>query len=382
MKEKQTFNAAQDLIYLVACAVNGVKPDAERCSQMDLDEVLLISRAHSLTTAAASALNQADMLPRPFREENFKIIRRLLLYEIEREKLLAEFENRGIWYMPLKGIILKNYYPKHAFREMSDNDILCDGSKMAEVKEIMDAMNYSCKMYGRSHHDVYTKYSAIMFEMHSSLVDEYRVPKFFEYYKNLQEKLIKDEGNNFGYHLSDEDFYVYNIGHTYKHYRMAGTGLRSLLDVYMFNKKAGASLDREYVDAELKKLGIYSFERDIRRLAQKAFTLARLSRSERAELQFFIDSDCFGNPETALALDLENSDSKKAKRKYILNRIFISGTELKRKYPTVYRFRVLYPFLFVYRLFLGVTKNRKHTIKEYKGLKSFNKKDNIGKYNN
>jgi hypothetical protein len=246
----------------------------------------------------------------------------------------------------------------------------------------MDGFGYTCLQYDLYNHDVYQKPPTMDFEMHRELFPHDEMPVFAEYYDSISDRMIKDEGNNYGYHLSDEDFYIYILCHINKHYIHGGTGLRSLLDVYMFNKKAGASLDREYVDAELKKLGIYSFERDIRRLAQKVFTLARLSRSERAELQFFIDSDCFGNPETALALDLENSDSKKAKRKYILNRIFISGTELKRKYPTVYRFRVLYPFLFVYRLFLGVTKNRKHTIKEYKGLKSFNKKDNIGKYNN
>lgn len=59
-----------------------------------------------------------------FRREKSKIIRKLSLYDIERSKIFAALENKGIWYLPLKGIVVRNCYPKVSMREMSDNDTL------------------------------------------------------------------------------------------------------------------------------------------------------------------------------------------------------------------------------------------------------------------
>ena len=47
--------AAMDLIYLVSCAVNEEKPDAEKCAAMKLDEVYAVAERHSLRSAAAVA---------------------------------------------------------------------------------------------------------------------------------------------------------------------------------------------------------------------------------------------------------------------------------------------------------------------------------------
>ena len=69
--------------------------------------------------------------------------------------------------------------------------------------------------------------------------------------------------------------------HTYKHYIHAGSGLRSLADTYVF-LRAHPDLDREYLDAELKKLRIADFEEKMRVLSEKVSTAASLtSRSKR-----------------------------------------------------------------------------------------------------
>ena len=44
--------------------------------------------------------------------------------------------------------------------------------------------------------------------------------------------------------------------------KTSGTGLRSIVDLYVFLKSAGDKLDRNYVDGELEKLGIPYVEMD------------------------------------------------------------------------------------------------------------------------
>ena len=72
-------------------------------------------------------------LPREFDQAKKKAIRKLSLFEIERSAVFGELEKAGIWYLPLKGIVLGEYYPKTAMREMSDNDIFCDPERIDDV---------------------------------------------------------------------------------------------------------------------------------------------------------------------------------------------------------------------------------------------------------
>ena len=46
------------------------------------------------------------------------------LMDVEREEIITFFEEKNIWYLLLKGLIIREYYPNPALREMSDNDIL------------------------------------------------------------------------------------------------------------------------------------------------------------------------------------------------------------------------------------------------------------------
>ena len=52
---------AQDLIYLVSCAVNGVTPDAERVAGMDLDAIYKLASCHMLAATVSPALKAAGV---------------------------------------------------------------------------------------------------------------------------------------------------------------------------------------------------------------------------------------------------------------------------------------------------------------------------------
>ena len=194
-----------DLIYLVSCVVNKEQPDKKRCAEMELEKVYSVALRHALSVCASLALESVVELPDYFIEAKYKTIRRLALYEKERQTLLKLFEENGIWYLPLKGIVIKNYYPKSAMREMSDNDLLIDNNKIYDAKTIMLGMGYTCAYFGEIHHDVYKKSPLLCFELHRTLFDKKSAPEFFDYYLDIKDKLIKDDNNKFGYHMTNED---------------------------------------------------------------------------------------------------------------------------------------------------------------------------------
>ena len=365
---------ADDLIYLLCCAFNEEVPSADRYKKMNLPNVYRLASMHYLASAAAYALEQVMELPREFDQAKKKAIRKLSLFEIERSAVFGELEKAGIWYLPLKGIVLGEYYPKTAMREMSDNDILCDPTKMSEVREVMTSLGFTCTEYGKIHHDIYQK-GIMTFEMHSKLFNRADHPEAFYYYNTIKERLIKDDDNLCGYHMTDEDFYIYCVKHMYKHFSKAGTGLRSLLDIYILNKVKGMSLDRGYISSELDHFGLREYELKTRQLAENVFSLQPLSESEKEELAFYAYSGSHGTIENAIAKELEHNDSKKAKRRYILRRIFPTGKDIELNNPTVYHHMVLYPFWIVYRPFKGLVKKRRKISAELKALKEYRKTD-------
>ena len=225
--------AAENLLLLLNCAVSGEAPSEEACSDMCLPVVYSLSQFHFLTAAAAIVLERTIELPRPFDQAMKKAIRKLALFDIERTAVLHELEQAGIRYLPLKGIILKDCYPMAAMREMSDNDILCDPDRMREVRDIMERLGYFCERYDDYNHDVYAKPPTLEFEMHRSLFPtDGETAGFAAYFADIWDRLVPVSAC--GYAMTEKDFYCYLLCHAFKHYSHAGTGLRSLLDIFLF----------------------------------------------------------------------------------------------------------------------------------------------------
>lgn len=312
---------AYDLIYLISCGINGTKADTDRSNAMDLSELYKISKRHFLNAICCMALEEAGIKNDSFITAKNKAIRKNLLLDADRMKLTAFLDKNEIWYLPLKGIILKDLYPKSGMRQMSDNDILFDRKFQKQVYDYFISNGYTAESYGKTHHDTYLKEPVYNYEMHTSLMSELTKPLWYEYYKNVRERLICD---GYSCRFSDEDFYIYITVHTAKHFENGGTGLRSLLDTYVYLKAKENSLDFEYIKAECEKLGIAEFEKSIRKLAKKVFgtefTPESLTEEERNMLEYFLGSGAYGTQKNAIENKLKKSG--KGKLHYLISRMF------------------------------------------------------------
>lgn len=126
MQEYFMTHTGYDFMYLVSCALNNTVPEKKYLSRMNFED---------LYAAIESAINSGE-----YRNDNSDISKiidgwkndkeqamyKMILMDIERESLTKYMEQEGIWYMPLKGIILKDIYPENVIHQMADNDILFD----------------------------------------------------------------------------------------------------------------------------------------------------------------------------------------------------------------------------------------------------------------
>lgn len=338
----------QDLIYLVSCAVNGVTPDGSRVAGMDLDAIYKLACRHMLAATIAPALKAAGIQDRRFAKALEHSALKSSTMDMEMAALFAELDAAGIWHMPLKGIVLQHLYPIYGMRQMSDHDILFDAKRADDVRRIMEGLGFSTESFGPGNHDTYHKEPVSNFEMHRRLFS----PGFhtlFSYYENIHSRML---GDGYEKHLSPEDFYLYVTAHEYKHYAVNGTGLRSLVDTYVYLQKT--ALDMNYVEAETEKMGIAEFEAQNRALALHLFSGEELTAKDQEMLDYILSSGVYGN----LSNGVENGIRKngESKLRYMLDRFFVpvseknpSYSDYASQYPFFYKHKILLPLLPFYR---------------------------------
>lgn len=413
---------AYDMIYLASFGINSkCKPDEKcldryRTNEESRKELFRMSAKHFIDALTGMTLKQAGVaLPKYWEERMVKAVRKVLLFDEERKKLCAWMDREHIWYLPLKGIVLKEYYPSIGMRQMSDNDILFDADAWERVEKHMCSEGYETESVGKGNHDVYQKPPVYNFEMHRSLYGRGNDERWVEYYSDIKSRLLSDQpevvcdavhgasknttanqtesvngGNSsYGYHMSDEDFYIYIASHAYKHYSGSGTGIRTLLDFYAYLNAKEESLDFDYIQTECRKLGIMDFEKCNRRLCRKVFSSQQiydrvsfeqsLSADEMEMLKYYLSSGVYGTFERMIENRIEKQKKtdgrgKLSKLTYYWHRVF-PGMELYENYPLLVKHKFLIPVYWFYRIvrLLFSKKRRNHILREVKAVKKIYK---------
>ncbi len=358
-------NPTDGVIYLTKCTLNGLTPDHDLIASVDLDALYTTSQKHMLTAIVGMALRDAGVEEKNFKHAIAASQRKTVVLDHERLMVCNSLNDAGIWHMPLKGSVLKDWYPQFGMRESSDCDILFDSSRSSDVKSIMEWLGYSCESYGGGHHDVYHKKPLTNMQMHVELFGPGYPDNLNRYYGNVKDRLVQKRG--FEYAFTPEDFYIYVIAHEWEHYEKAGTGLRSILDTYVMLKKL--TLDWEYIAAETEKLGIRAFEEKNRSLATHLFGEGDLTEEDREMLQYVVESGTYGTIQNSVNNKVEKYGGGLIGRiRYIVGRIFLPMDTVKRSFPVFYKYKILLPFLPAYRLIKGLRTGRRRISTEIRTL--------------
>lgn len=282
----------------------------------------------------------------------------------ELELITKSFEKNGIKHLVLKGSVLKYLYPSLDMRSMADLDILIDKKQLKSAKKIMISLGYTINRLG-GNHDIYYKKPYMNIELHREMIDEsYMMSK---YYKNIWDTVKLIPGKNYSYQLSDNDFYIYMIAHTAKHYGHGGTGIRSLIDIWVYLLKKNDALNWEYINNEFIILGIDTFANNIKELATVWFSDKEYNEISTLMEEYIICSGTYGTTENAhISKGFINDDDvhklRMKKWRYLLRNIFPPYRIMKKTYPKLKYFPLLLPFFWLLRIIKAILK-KEHSIK-------------------
>ncbi len=370
-------NEVNYLVHLLACALNE-KPCDEYADKINYDNLFDLAKKHQIYNMIYPLIENNPEITAEQKAQWHKIkmmeTAKMVAVNNERKEIYALLSQNKIKHMPLKGLILKNYYPKESMRQMSDNDIMYDPKKRETLFEIMKKRGFKTVATGENSDD-FVKPPYCTFEFHRDLF--FNEKDFCPNFNYVWANASVDGEDKYMYHMSSEDNYIYSVCHMYKHYSTAGCGIRFLADIYLILKKEGNVLNRDYIDLKLTEFGILDYEKKSRELALKLFDERPLDNDDIALLETYINFGIYGSGKIKLEKDLKklstSENFKSAKRKYIWKRIFPSAKKMKADYIVLQKKPWLLPAYYIYRLFKALI-NKKETVAELKNINEIEEK--------
>lgn len=285
-------------------------------------------------------------------------LHRGLMQEYEIGALLDDLERDGIDCLPMKGWVMRQYYPDPLMRSMADFDVLLKEMDSQRMQKWMEARGYAPDHIEQSVHDTYRKPPYMNIELHRRLMEEGRLRRQHTAWRenclaSLWQPGFRLEGKAHIYRLSGEDFLVHHLLHFYKHFTGSGVGLRPLADLYLFLQKKGRTLDRAYLEKQLEALHILAFARRMARLAQACLEGQELDQNARLVVEYLTHTGIYGDRatmETARLFQNEGKTIGQSRRNDFFSRCFAPLETMKNTYPRLRRAPWLLPFYWAVRI--------------------------------
>lgn len=355
------------IISLLRSVINSTTP-TEYSDTIDWDRFIKIATEHHISNILCYAVDKLKQKPPQkicdeLHQAHIKALMREANQQAENELIIKEFSNKGIRCLPLKGYNIKKYYPSPDMRYMSDLDVFIDSDKANAARSILENIGYTFEFCGKVH-DNYVKKPVMHIEVHKCLMDD-DMQNIADYYNSTDgfSRGYRISDNSLEYALTDEDFYIYMISHTAKHYLTFGTGIISVMDIYVFLSKKGDNLNYGYINDELKKLKLTKLNEKLVALADTWFGNKATDNSLSEIGNYIISSGAYGKYENNVLhnfLNLSNSNNSLflKKLKYFFFMIFPNIEYMAGKYPEVKEKKWCLPFYWIKRWFSSIFFNR------------------------
>jgi len=358
------------LLQLLYCALK--EQPAPIDEAVDMDKLFRLAKRQQVYTTVLPALEAGGVLSQEqlaqWNDYRKTELQKLITVDAERAAICSELDALGIPYMFLKGLEIREYYPKIAMRQMSDNDILYDASRREELMALMKKHGYYLGASGGISDDFYKK-PFCTFEFHRTLFNPEE--PFCPDFDPMAHAVPYGEGSS-RMVISREDNYLYAVGHLYKHYYcIDGCGVRFICDLYLLAHSDDV-LDWDYIHAELKRFGIAQFNEIALSLADAIFEDAALTEDAKALLDFMLEGGIFGTDSFDINSEVEQYGSKAA---FLYHRLFPSREHMQAEYRTLKRKPYLLPYYYGYRLVDKYRHNRRYMQRDLDALKQSKKKN-------
>ena len=266
----------------------------------------------------------------------------------ELESLRGFFEEIGVNYIPLKGTVLRQFYPRPEQRTSCDIDLLVSPQDLDRTTAALEEkLNYR-KMRAGGHDVGLTAPSGVNLELHFTLIEKNDYPEMAKILETVWDHAHPDPEYPHLYRMPMAWEYFYHIAHMVKHYLYGGCGIRTFMDLWVYRRRC-PGFDRDEAEKLLEKAGLGLFEENAALLSEVWFS-GREADPERMELleqmeQYIFGGGIYGNTENRVMI----SRSEKKNLPYICSRLILPYSRMKYEYPVLQKHPILLPVCHVRR---------------------------------
>lgn len=374
----------KQFVLFLDSAINNKKNSIDSNTKIDWNEIISLANEHKVEALIYSAIDK----------NSFKYIDKEILEKLKKntfftglkqsqhikqvENILNVFNKKEIPVVVLKGLLIRELYPKPDLRTMSDADILVYKKDLDKAKNILLSLGYNEHSSSPSH-AVYVHHNHLPVEVHWTLADEHffgNIEKFEkEVWKNLESVKI---GDSKALSLGLEDMMLNQCIHMAKHIVYKGFGVRHLTDLVLLVNKNRDIMNWKKFRERSKEYGIEKFMIAIFIICNRLFDLEvpmelyddKIAKGKFIELliEDIFSSGVHGKNDVAsivaneLAYSYDKDNNQGVLKKFML-KLFPKIDDMSDKYNYAKNNRILWPIAWIHHLFVGVF-NKDYSLKE------------------
>lgn len=344
----------QLLFALLRSAIGGEALNAEEkalCSDEILPQLAVLAQKHDVLHLIAFGLKKNGIacgeLGKKLEKSVFQAVYRKEIQEYELKRICSAFEEAHIPFIPLKGSVLRQYYPEAWMRTSCDIDILVHP---ADLDAAAAAFVKKCGYIEgeRATHDVaFSSLQGVSVELHFDLVEESRANNAIDVLRTVWKNVSLCENSQYQYEMTDEFFYFYHIAHMAKHFENGGCGIRPFIDLWILNHMENSNLSAR--DGLLEGGHLLKFANAARGLSEVWLGGKEADEVSTQMQDFLLHGGVYGSTDNRVALA---RGKKGGRSRYLLYRVFVPYARLKRYYPILEKHYWLMPIMQVRRWFM------------------------------
>lgn len=370
------------LFALLRHAVCGQELDEETkkaCTPENLEAVYTLAKKHDLAHLVAHAVEGLYIPPcevlTKLKNTKMRAIYRYARMDLEFERLCQALEEAQIPFIPLKGSVLRQYYPQPWMRTSGDIDVLVKETDFECAVKALECQGWAVK--GNIQYQNICMYSpsGVLLELHFNI--RVKMASADALMDAVWDHCVLTDGKQYAYQQTKEFFLCHQLAHMAKHVLVGGCGIRTFLDIWLLNQNL--SVDPEELCRLCRSAHLDRFYAQVTALADVWFGQAAHTPVTENLERYILDGGVYGNLSNKVLMSQTRVGGK---LQNFLHRMFVPYTEMQLMYPVLKKRKWLLPFYQIVRwcqvLFSGRIKRAFDEIKINQGISDAQIKETKG----
>ena len=329
---------------LVSVAVCGKEPTEQlkgACTPEALEAVYSIGMKHDLAHLIGQAAEKLQLKEGQILQKSKNAAMQVLLRHTRQEYAFRTacgiLEKGEIPFIPLKGSVLRQWYPEPWLRTSCDIDILVRENQLSQAKDLLEQEGW--KSLGQTSHDInLLSPQGVHLELHFSTIEDYISPKSKAVMEHIWQWATPMPEKQYRMEIPDRLFYFYHMAHMAKHLLNGGCGIRSFLDVWVLNHCV--AFDPAERTALLQKGDLTAFARASEKLSEIWFSGEEMDALSLSFQKVVLSGGIYGTVENRVSLQEGKAGGK---LQLAMKRIFLPYDIMKYRFPVLQKHRWLLP---------------------------------------